>query len=72
MRLHDLMDFNQTFSAYDSVDGAGCQTIPGRKLSQRAAAGDPSQLGERCTVPYSRNSHQYFANIPIQSKRNML
>ncbi len=38
LRLHDLMDFNQAFSAYDSVDGAGCQTIPGRKLSQREAA----------------------------------
>lgn len=30
LRLHDLMDFNQVFSAYDSVDGAGCQTISGR------------------------------------------
>ena len=38
LRLHDLMDFNQAFSSYDSVDGAGCQTIPGRQLSQREAA----------------------------------
>lgn len=38
MRLHDLMDLNQAFSAYDSVDGAGCQTIPERKLTQREAA----------------------------------
>lgn len=38
LRLHDLMDFNQAFSAYDSVDGAGCQTIPGRKLTQLEAA----------------------------------
>lgn len=38
LRLHDLMDFNQAFSAYDSVDGAGCQTISGRKLTQREAA----------------------------------
>lgn len=38
LRLHDLMDFNQAFSAYDSVDGAGCQTIPGGKLTQREAA----------------------------------
>lgn len=38
LRLHDLMDFNQAFSAYDSVDGAGCQTILGKKLTQREAA----------------------------------
>lgn len=38
LRLHDLMDFNQAFSAYDSVDGVGCQTISGRKLTQREAA----------------------------------
>ncbi len=37
--LHPLMDFNQCFLAYDSIDGAGCQTLAaGRKLSQRGAA----------------------------------
>ncbi|MDE6406890.1 MAG: hypothetical protein K2M20_14705 [Lachnospiraceae bacterium] len=38
LRLHDLMDFNQAFSAYDSVDGAGCQTVTDKKLTQREAA----------------------------------
>lgn len=38
LRLHDLMDFNQAFSSYDSEEGAGCQTIPGRKLTQLEAA----------------------------------
>lgn len=38
LRLHDLMDFNQAFSSYDSEDGAGCQTIPGRRITQREAA----------------------------------
>lgn len=38
LRLHDLMDFNQAFSAYDSPDGAGCQTMPGTKITQREAA----------------------------------
>ncbi len=40
LRLHDLMDFNQAFSAYDTVDGVGCQTIAGVKLTQREAALD--------------------------------
>lgn len=40
LRLHDLMDFNQAFSAYDSEDGAGCQTISDRKLTQREAASE--------------------------------
>lgn len=35
--LHPLMDFNKSFSAYDSVDGAICQTAPG-KVSQKSAA----------------------------------
>lgn len=38
LRLHDLMDFNQAFSAYDSPEGVACQTIPDRKLTQREAA----------------------------------
>ncbi len=37
-RLHDLMDFNQAFRAYDQIDGANCQTCFGEKLSQREAA----------------------------------
>lgn len=38
IRIHDLMDFNQSFSEYDTVDGARCQTITDRVLSQREAA----------------------------------
>lgn len=36
--LHKLMDFNRAFSAYDTIDGANCQTSFGQKLSQREAA----------------------------------
>ena len=25
--LHKLMDFNQAFQAYDTIDGANCQTL---------------------------------------------
>ena len=36
-KLYPLMDFNKAFLAYDTVDGARCQTSR-RKLSQREAA----------------------------------
>ncbi len=38
VRLHDLMDFNQSFLAYDTIDGAGCLTTVDRKISQKEAA----------------------------------
>lgn len=37
-RLHDLMDFNQAFNAYDRIDGANCQTTFGQFMTQREAA----------------------------------
>lgn len=37
-RLHDLMDFNQSFHAYETLDGANCLTTFGEKLSQKEAA----------------------------------
>lgn len=36
--LHPLMDFNQCFGAYDTLDGANCLTVGSRRLSQRQAA----------------------------------
>lgn len=36
--LYPLMDFNQCFLAYDDMDGANCQTLYPRKLTQREAA----------------------------------
>lgn len=36
--LYPLMDFNMSFHAYDKLDGANCQTVGDRKLSQREAA----------------------------------
>lgn len=37
--LHPLMDFNQCFSAYDTIDGANCLTVGDkRRISQRQAA----------------------------------
>lgn len=36
--LHPLMDFNQAFRSYDTLDGANCQTVRPGVLTQREAA----------------------------------
>ena len=36
--LYPLMDFNMSFQTYDKLDGANCQTVIPRKLTQREAA----------------------------------
>ena len=36
--LHKLMDFNQAFHAYDQIDGANCQTVFGKQMTQKEAA----------------------------------
>lgn len=38
VRLYPLMDFNQAFLAYDTLDGAICQTVLPMKMTQREAA----------------------------------
>lgn len=38
LRLHDLMDLNQSFNAYDTLDGANCLTTFGVKMTQKEAA----------------------------------
>lgn len=38
LRLYPLMDFNQSFLSYDTLDGANCQTVLPRKMTQREAA----------------------------------
>lgn len=36
--LYPLMDFNMSFRTYDKLDGANCQTVGSRRLTQREAA----------------------------------
>ena len=36
--LHKLMDFNQAFKAYDTIEGANAQTVFGKKMTQKEAA----------------------------------
>lgn len=36
--LYPVMDFNQSFQAYDTLDGANCQTVLPEIMTQREAA----------------------------------
>ena len=36
--LHALMDFNQSFQSYHTLEGANCQTVYPRKQNQKEAA----------------------------------
>lgn len=36
--LHPLMDFNQSFLSYDKIEGANCQTVFGKRVTQMEAA----------------------------------
>ena len=36
--LYPIMDFNQCFLAYDNIEGANCQTVLPKKMTQREAA----------------------------------
>lgn len=38
VRLHDLMDFNQSFNSYDNIEGSNCQTMFGKYINQKEAA----------------------------------
>lgn len=38
IRLHKLMDFNMAFHAYDTLEGANCQTAFGEPVTQKDAA----------------------------------
>lgn len=42
--LYPLMDLNMSFQAYDNLDGANCQTVLPRKLTQREAAIEAVQV----------------------------
>lgn len=36
--IHKLMDFNQAFNAYESLEGANCQTVFHKQITQKDAA----------------------------------
>lgn len=45
VRLHDLMDFNRTFEAYDTLDGAPCLTTDKRQTQKEAAIEAVQKIG---------------------------
>ena len=62
LRLHDLMDFNQAFRAYDTLDGANCLTAFRVRMTQREAAIQAVQqigLNQLCEVDSA-----VFARLP--------
>lgn len=40
MYLHPLMDFNQSFHSYDKIEGANCQTVLPKVMTQEEAAAE--------------------------------
>ncbi len=38
LSLHPLMDFNMAFGAYDTIEGANCQTVMPLRMTQKEAA----------------------------------
>ena len=62
VRLHDLMDFNQAFHAYDTLEGANCQTVFHAGVTQRDAAVQAAKkvgLNQLCPV-----EKELFSNLP--------
>lgn len=46
IKLHPLMDFNQAFKSYDSIEGVNCQTVfPVRMTQQEAAVAAVKKVG---------------------------
>ena len=44
--LYPIMDFNQSFGCYDTLEGANCQTVyPERKTQREAAIEAVQQIG---------------------------
>ena len=60
--LHKLMDFNQAFYSYDTLEGANCQTTFGEKMNQQEAAAVAVKrigLNQICDV-----DRKYFEKLP--------
>lgn len=47
LRLYPLMDFNQSFLAYDSIDGGKCLTVNGQMTQREAAMEAAAHIGTR-------------------------
>lgn len=60
--IHKLMDFNQAFHAYDTPEGANCQTVFCKKMTQKEAA---MQAVESIGLNQTREiTEEIFASLP--------
>ena len=60
--LHKLMDFNQAFNSYNLIDGANCQTVFWKNMTQKEAAIQAvKQTGLNQVKTVSR---EVFASLP--------
>ena len=60
--LHKLMDFNQAFHSYDTLEGANCQTLFGRHATQKEAAEEAvKKIGLNQIKPIEES---LFKNLP--------
>ncbi len=60
--IHKLMDFNQAFHAYDSLEGANCQSVFCQKMTQKEAAilaVSRIGLNQVCEIP-----EKIFSSLP--------
>mgnify|MGYP001111848582 CR=1 FL=1 len=57
--LHPLMDFNQSFTAYDSIEGANCLTTPIPMIQKEAAIEAVKQVGLNQINPINPNWFQH-------------
>lgn len=57
--LHHLMDFNQAFTAYDSIEGANCLTTPTQMTQKEAAIEVVKKIGLNQIKPINPNWFQH-------------
>lgn len=64
--LYPLMDFNQCFLSYDSIEGANCQTVFPKRMTQREAATEAvKQIGLR---QIREIDYQIFEGMEMEAK----
>lgn len=70
--LYPLMDFNQCFKAYDTLDGANCQTVFPRRMTQREAALEAVQaVGLRQTKDIDFSIFEDWKNEAIMFQQRL-
>ena len=61
--LHPLMDFNQSFQAYDTLDGAKCLTVEKAMSQKEAAVRGVQSVGLNLIKPLPEKLPAFFMNL---------